>query len=151
MRRATFAFVAVALVLGAAAPALACSCARNPTAAGILSSAAAVFTATVIDTKPIGDNASVTTFRITETFKGPGVGSSVEVRHRSGSSASCGVQFTPGRSYTLAVHHGGEDAATLTTSLCSTWMFLPQVRLSQGLIDAMRALRGRGLNAPRPR
>jgi len=68
---------------------------------------------------------------ITEAFNVPGVRSSVEVRQRSDSSASCGVQFTPGKNYTVAAHHSGEDEGILTTSLCSTWMFLPQIGLSQ--------------------
>jgi hypothetical protein len=143
MRRAALALLAFAALLAAVIPALACSCARNPTAAGILASADAVFTAIVVHSEPAGKNISITTFRIVEAFKGPAAGSTVEVRHRSGPSASCGVKFAVGRSYTLAAHRVG---ARLATTLCSTWMFLPQVGLSQGLIKDMRELRG----PPRP-
>lgn len=60
---------------------------------------------------------------------------------RSGSSASCGVNFAPCTGYTLAAGRG--DGSVLSASLCSTWMFLPQVGLGAALIDRMRALRDR--------
>jgi len=142
MQRTIVVVFAFAALLTATGPAAACSCARNPTAAGILSSAEAVFSATVVDSKTVGKNVSVTTFRVTETFKGPAAGSTVAVRHPSGSSASCGVKFTPGAAYTLAAQRAGNGGAMLTTTLCSTWMFLPHVGLSEGLIKDMRELRG---------
>jgi len=142
MQRAVVAVIAFAAMLADTGPAAACSCARNPTAAGILSSAEAVFTATAVASKTVGSNVSVTTFRIIEAFKGPAAGSTVAVRHPSGSSASCGVKFTTGKAYTLAAHRAGNDGAALTTTLCSTWMFLPHVGLSEGLIETLRELRG---------
>ncbi len=141
MWRVILAGVTCAAWLAAASPATACSCARNPTAAGILSSATAVFTATVADTETAGKNVSITTFRITEAFKGPAAGSTVKVRHRSDSSASCGVKFMPGESYTLAAYRSENEGAMLSANLCSTWMFMPQVGLSKGLIESMRKFR----------
>ena len=133
---------ALSIGLGAAGPAAACSCAGNPTAASLLASSAAVFTATVTETRKVDQNVSVTTFRITESFKGPAAGATVKVRHPSGSSAACGVKFTAGETYTLAADRAAakRDGATLTTTQCSTWMFLPHVGLGEGLIKDMRAL-----------
>ena len=84
----------------------------------------------------------MTTFRVTEGFKGADEGAIVRVRHPSGSSASCGIRFVPGTSYTLAANAAGSKPA-LSTSLCSAWMFMPQVGLGDELIARMRSLRGR--------
>ena len=81
---------------------------------------------------------SITTFVVTETFKGAVRGAGIAVHHVSGSSASCGVSFEQGRTYTLAA---SQERGALWTSQCSTWMFLPHVRLSSGLIARLRALR----------
>ena len=56
----------------------------------------------------------------------------------SGSSASCGVKFARGEAHTLAV---GGGRLGFSATLCSTWMFLPQIGLGDGLIKQMRALR----------
>jgi hypothetical protein len=130
------------LLAGSVAPAFACSCARNPTAESLLQDAVAVFTGTVRDSRPVAPGVSVTTFQVTEGFKGTQTGAIVRVRHPSGSSASCGVRFERGGSYTLAAHQGGSGPA-LAATLCSTWMFLPQVGLGAELIERMRALRSR--------
>ena len=130
------------IVVASATPALACSCARNPTAEGLLQESAAVFSGIAQESRSVAPGVSVTTFRVTEGFKGADQGAIVRVRHRSGSSASCGVQFTRGTSYTLAAHAGGSDPA-LSASLCSTWMFMPQVGLGDELIVRMRSLRAR--------
>jgi hypothetical protein len=145
MRRVALTLFAFAVLLAAAGPASACSCARDPTAASILASATAVFTATVAETKEVRKNVSVTTFRITESFKGPAAQATVVALHPSGSSASCGVKFVAGQTYTLAAHRteANEDGATLATSQCSTWMFLPHVGLSEGLIEDLRAIRAK--------
>jgi hypothetical protein len=120
--------------------AFACSCARNPTAEGLLQDSAAVFTAVAQGSRPVAPGVSITTFRVTEGFKGPAAGTTVRVGHRSGSSASCGVQFESGKAHTLAV---GSGQSGFSASLCSTWMFLPQVGLGADLIEKMRALRSR--------
>ena len=134
--------VSALFIAGSATPVLACSCARNPTAEGLLQDAAAIFTGVVQDSRSVAPGVSVTTFRVTEAFKGADQGAIVRVRHRSGSSASCGVQFARGTSYTLAAHAGGSEPG-LSASLCSTWMFMPQVGLSAELIARMRSLRAR--------
>ncbi len=84
----------------------------------------------------------MTTFGIVETFKGPAAGATVQVEHRSGSSASCGVRFKPGRTYTISVYPG-QGGQGYATSQCSTWMFSPNVGLAQKLIAGMRRLKGR--------
>lgn len=122
--------------------AMACSCSPNPTAQGILASAAAVFTGVVENSVEVTPGQSMTTFRVTESFKDAPPGKVVHVSHPSGSSASCGVKFLVGKVYTLAAHKS-EAPRVLSTGLCSTWMFLPHVRLSKGLIDEMRARRQR--------
>jgi hypothetical protein len=120
--------------------AMACSCARNPTADSILQEASAVFTGTAQQSAPAGPGYSVTTFTVTESFKGAPAGATVRIIHRSGSSAACGVKFSPGQTYTLAAGQIETDPG-LATSLCSTWMFAPQVGIGADLIQRMRALR----------
>ena len=122
--------------------AMACSCQRNPTAEGILDSASAVFTGVVEDSTPIAPGQSLTTFRITESFKGAPRGVTVRVTHPNGPSPACGVTFAPGETYTLAASET-DIADVLATSFCSTWMFIPHVGLSKGLIERMREVRPR--------
>ena len=132
----------ISLLLAASTvPAFACSCARTPTAEGLLQDAAAVFTGIVEESRSVAPGVSVTTFRISESFKGAAAGTTVRVRHPSGSSASCGVKFERGASYTLSASRGDSDSA-LAATLCSTWMFAPQVGLGTALIERMRLLRG---------
>jgi len=113
----------------------ACSC-RQPIAKNILASSAVVFTGSVRKTKPVAANVHATTFVVTENFKGGRRGAVLTIRHRSGPSASCGVRFVLGRSYT--VRATGRSKGGLTTSLCSVWSFLPHVRGSQRLISKLR-------------
>ena len=140
MRR-LFAVVVGILVLPALAiPASACSCARNPTADGLFSSHAAIFTGTVRAVQTIAPGQSVTTFMVSEPFKGVQRGATVNIYHRSDSSAACGVSFDYGKGYTLAATW---QRGNLWTGQCSTWMFLPHVGLSGELVTRLRALRGR--------
>lgn len=140
--RQIFAWVVLVFATATLAdPVLACSCARNPTAERILDGAAAVFTGVAQGSAPVAPGRSVTTFTVTESFKGAAAGVTVRVLHPSGSSASCGVKFSPGETYTLATQRNNTDPG-LTTSLCSTWMFMPQVSISSGLIQRRRALAG---------
>jgi hypothetical protein len=134
--------ISFGLFVFAASPeiALACSCARNPTAEGILASATAVFTGTVRAVETIAPGQMVTTFVVAEPFKGAQRGQIVNVHHPSSASHSCGVSFDYGQSYTLAA---SLERGALWTSQCSTWMFLPHVGLSRDLIVRMRALRSR--------
>ena len=120
--------------------AFACSCARNPSAETILASSTAVFTGTVRAVETIAPGQLVTTFVVSEPFKGVQRGQTVNVHHPSGASHGCGVSFEYGRGYTLAA---SLERGALWTSQCSTWMFLPQVGLSHDLIARMRALRAR--------
>lgn len=128
----------VAALWLATSAAFACSCERNPTAAGILSQHTMVFTGIARSSIAAGPDASVTTFEVTEGFKGVEAKSFVVVRHPNGSSASCGVQFETGQSVTLAAQQGSSG---LSTSLCSTWMFLPHVGLRDKLLAEMRTPR----------
>ena len=136
-----FAPAMLALAIGSS-QAMACSCQRDPTAEGLLDSASAVFTGVVEGNAPIAPQQSLTTFRVTESFKGPPPGTIVRVIHRDGPSPSCGVDFAPGKTYTLAAYQA-DTVADLSTSFCSTWMFLPHVGLSKGLIERMREIRQR--------
>ncbi len=139
MRRAPAIAVCVVSLLVSANAAMACSCVRHPTAESILDGAEAVFTAVAQDSAPVAAGQSVTTFRVVESFKGTTAGASVRVLHPSGSSASCGVKFAPARTYTLAAHRSDADPG-LATSLCSTWMFSPNVGTGPDLIRRMRAI-----------
>ena len=137
-----FLAITIGLLILAASPdaARACSCARNPTAETILASSTAVFTGTVRAAATVAPGQLVTTFVVSEPFKGVERGQTVNVHHPSGASHGCGVSFDYGRGYTLAA---SLERGALWTSQCSTWMFLPQVGLSHDLIARMRALRAR--------
>jgi len=126
----------------ASSQAMACSCQRDPTAEGILASASVVFTGTVEESTPVAPGQSVTIFRVTESFKGPPPGTILRVTHPDGLSPSCGVNFTPSDAYTLAASEA-DTAGELSTSFCSTWMFIPHVGLREGLIARMREIRAR--------
>jgi len=139
------AIAVLAMLLLTAGEALACSCERNPTAAGLLAQSTMVFTGIARRSVTIAPGASATTFEVTEAFKGVAAGASVVVRHPNGSSASCGVQFEAGHSVTLAAHQG---TAGLSTTLCSTWMFLPHVGLRDRLLAEMRTLRSGATPTP---
>jgi hypothetical protein len=123
--------------------ATACSCAHNPTAQSILGGAAAVFTGVAQTSASAAGGHSITTFTVVEPFKGAASGATMRVLHPSGSSASCGVKFTPGQTYTLAAHRVDSDPG-LATSLCSTWMFSPNVGIGADLIRRMRDIRKGG-------
>ncbi|MDI1344597.1 MAG: hypothetical protein PSV22_10920 [Pseudolabrys sp.] len=124
---------------------LACSCERNPTAAGILAQSTMVFTGIARSSVVVAPGASATTFEVTEGFKGAEAKAFVVVRHPNGPSASCGVQFETGQSVTLAAH---QSAGGLSTTFCSTWMFLPHVGLRDRLLADMRTLRTATATAP---
>jgi hypothetical protein len=96
--------------------AFACSCARNPTAEGLLQDSAAVFTAVAQSSRAIASGVSITTFRVTESFKGPAAGTTVHVRHRSGSSASCGVKFEREK----PTHSRSESGNLVSRPACAT-------------------------------
>src|SRR5450830_1281210 len=69
--RQVFACALLVVAIAALAdPALACSCARNPTAAQILGGATAVFTGTAQQSVLVAPGRLVTTFTVTESFKG---------------------------------------------------------------------------------
>jgi hypothetical protein len=131
-------FVAMTVLAGKS---LARSRARNPMADQILEDSAAVFTGAAQRSVPAGAGQSVTTFTVTEPFKGVTVGTAVGVLHPDGPSASCGVRFAPGDTYTLSASRVDADPG-LAASLYSTWMFMPQVPISANLIRRMRALAG---------
>lgn len=118
----------------------ACSCAPSPTAAAIRQSAGAVFTGIALSSRRAAPGEAITTFKVTESFKGPAAGATVRVRHPDGSSASCGISFATGQSHTLAA--AATPRGPLSASLCSVWMFLPHVGLSEKLIGELRMLRG---------
>ena len=137
MRNAVATLLAVVTVTVSSTAALACSCARNPTADDIFLSSHAIFTGTVRLVERIAPGRLATTFLVTEPFKGVARGMLVRVQHRA-SSPACGVVFQQGSSYTLAT---GRRDSVLTTGQCQTWMFLPQVGLSKDLIERLRVLR----------
>jgi hypothetical protein len=141
MRCALATLLLVAATVLPADAAWACSCARNPTAEGILQGATAVFTGVAGASLQVAPGRSITTFTLSEAFKGAAAGTTLRVSHPSGSSASCGVTFRPGETHTLAAYRT-EEAPGLATSLCSTWMFLPSVGIGADLISRMRVLRG---------
>ncbi len=138
--RNTFAFF-VAAAIGAILPldfAAACSCPRQPTAQSIYEHSDAVFTGIARSTVAAERGSSITSFEVVEPFKGTSVKATVTVHHRSGLSASCGVKFTPGATYTLSVRRA-PNATGLTTSFCQNWMFR-RGEMSEKLITGLRAM-----------
>ena len=142
MKPAKLSIISLAALILTASPALACSCRGKVTADSLLKYSAAVFTGVVYKVRPASSGQSLTTFGIVEAFKGPPAGATIRVLHRSGSTASCGVSFQPGRTYTLSVNMR-PGMAEYTTSHCSTWMFNPNVGLRDRLIEGMRAIKRR--------
>jgi hypothetical protein len=127
---------AIACLMLALAPAaaLACSCAQ-PTAEGLMQSAPAVFTGVATTSVRATQGESITTFTVLEGFKGVRAGELVRVRHRSGSSASCGVQFAIGATHTLSTYRE-EVGTSLFASLCNTAIF--RLREGEQIIQRMR-------------
>src|SRR6187431_2945625 len=105
----------------APAVAFACSC-PPPDPEGLMRSAPAVFTGVATASVPATQGESITTFTVVEGFKGVRAGELVSVRHRSGSSASCGVQFALGAAHTLSTYRE-EVGTSLFASLCNTAIF----------------------------
>jgi len=64
----------------------------------------------------------VTTFQVVNGYKGVSGGQPVRIRHRSGSSASCGVRFEAGKTYTVSAYRE-EIGTSLFASLCSVAVF----------------------------
>jgi hypothetical protein len=101
--------------------ALACSC-HFPTADELLRSSAAIFTGTAKESVPATQGESVTLFQVVNGYKGVASGQPVRIRHKSGSSASCGVKFEAGQSYTVSTYRE-EIGTTLFANLCSVAVF----------------------------
>jgi hypothetical protein len=140
MRKALSILSAVLFGAASVGAAHACSCARNPNADDIFATHAAIFTGLVRAVETIAPGQSMTTFVVTEPFKGVRRGETVNVHHRSAPTAACGVTFEYGKGYTVAA---SREPSGLSTSQCSTWMFLPHVGLSGELISRLRSLRAR--------
>jgi hypothetical protein len=118
----------------APAAAFACSCAQ-PSAEGLMQSAPAVFTGVATTSAPATQGEAITTFTVVEGFKGVRAGELVRVRHRSGSSASCGVQFAVGATHTLSTYRE-EVGTSLFASLCNAAIF--RSREGEQIIQRMR-------------
>ena len=111
--------LAVASLLSATA-AQACQCAKTDRSAPAIFAAADVLfrgvalkdRATVRDRAPL----IVTTFKVTEAFKGVKKGRTVAIGHRQGGGGACGVTFTTGESHTVKADRAGTD---LWTSSCA--------------------------------
>ena len=114
--------------------ALACSCAA-PTFEGLLQAAPAIFSGVATGSVPATQGESVTTFTVVEGFKGVRAGQSVRVRHRSGSSASCGVRFALGETHTLSTYRE-EIGTSLFANLCSVMIF--RTRSGEQIIQRLR-------------
>jgi hypothetical protein len=88
----------------------------------MLQSAPAIFSGVATASVPATQGESVTTFTVVEGFKGVRAGQSVRVRHRSGSSASCGVRFALGQTHTLSTYRE-EVGTSLFANLCTVAVF----------------------------
>lgn len=130
--------------VGLTGTASACQCrpTRDLTAAQVLADADVLFTGTAIKSVAgkTGEHSSyaVTTFRVTEAFKGAKAGQLIKVGHNSGPTASCGVQFEIGEPHTLGpTRWKGE----LGIGLCTALIF--RSSRSNDLIGELRALKRR--------
>lgn len=130
-------FLAAALSLFAAAPAIACSCLAR-TAEQILAEPVVVFTGTAVSSTPAGDGMSVRTeFAVETVWKGEAM-ETVAVAAPV-DSAACGVVFDSGRSYIVAMHPA-PDTGGFTTNLCTMLPFLDPPNLD-AVQAALRAYR----------
>jgi hypothetical protein len=127
------------LLAASASAALACSCARNPSPDSILSSSTAVFTGVVQAVETVAPGQLITTFVVSEPFKGAARGTILNVYHPDSSAHPCGVSFTYGQSYTVAA---SLQRGALWTSLCSNLSALPDGQAGE-LVTRLRALRRR--------
>lgn len=131
-------FPALSVIAVSQDAALACSCARCPTAEGTLGQSAAVFTGKVQNSVLTGPARSIIALRFIEAFKGTSSGAVLTIVHGRDPSASCAVKFAPGAVCTLAAYRD-RSASHQSTSLCSLSMFNPGVVLGEQLIERMRA------------
>ncbi len=114
----------------AAGAAWACSCIPQASAEAQLAQADVAFVGRVIETRAGPDAASdnpyaevTTRFAVSRTLKGEAL-TEIAVQHLPGElSATCGVDFQPGRDILVLAHARGDK---LTTGLCS----LPQFPLA---------------------
>ena len=114
--------------------AAACSC-RSRSPADIAASSQAIFTGVALRSEAAGPGQSLTTFRVIEGIKGAQTGREIRVRHRSGSSASCGVVFAIGQDHALAAY---SDNGALAANLCSVYPFRGREGLA--LMQTLRRL-----------
>jgi hypothetical protein len=119
-------------------PASACSCARNRTADRLLNYSTAVFVGIAQRSITVRPGFLITTFKVTESFKGTKAGATVTVRHRRLSTGSCGINFKDGESYTLAARRS-DNSRHLSTSRCSAWM--SNTRFTTKIVTELRAAR----------
>lgn len=144
MMKLTFAAVVAVSWLALADTASACKCwpTRDLTAVQVLADADVLFTGTAIKSVAgkTGERSSyaVTTFRVTEAFKGAKAGQHIEVGHNNGPSSSCGVQFEIGELHTLGPTRW---KGKLGIGLCTALIF--RSSRSDDLIGELRALKRR--------
>lgn len=121
LRRAILALAV--LVFGVAAAALhqpravyACSCVQPPPPLEARDQASAVFAGTVSTVAPTGPGGEgfFVTFDLSQSWKGPSA-SQLTIT-TSGSSASCGVEFTEGEEYLV---YGFAQEGRISTNLCT--------------------------------
>ncbi len=144
MMKLTFAAIVAVGWLALADTVSACQCrpTRGLTAVQVLADADVLFTGTAIKSVAgkTGERSSyaVTTFRVTEAFKGAKAGQLIKVGHNSGSTASCGVQFEIGEPHTLGPTRW---KGKLGIGLCTALIF--RSSRSDDLIGELRALKRR--------
>jgi len=144
MMRGRFATaIVMAALLASTVAAFACKCASRSdlTGDGILANSDAVFTGVAVKTisvRAVGEErapVSVTTFRVTEAFKGTKIGQTIRIRHHSGASSSCGVKFTRGETRTLSP---SKSETLFHIGRCTAFIF--EGEKGEGLLAQLRAL-----------
>lgn len=116
------AILALTISLALSNAAFACSCRMTATADELMEQADAIFTGIAGSSTEVARRESVTEFRVTKAYKGVRPGQVIRIRHRSGPSASCGVNFAAGKRYTMTSYRreaGQPGAGELSSSLCS--------------------------------
>lgn len=120
LQKASALFLALAVLMLNAAPAIACSCVSYANAREHVSRTDVIFIGVVERSHRVGEFRLRTTFRVSEVLKGQ-VGSEAIVHHGDDTCCICGIVYEPGARVMVFAHQG--DDGRLNTSSCAAPRF----------------------------
>jgi len=131
-------FVAFAVALGLAAPALACSCAER-TPGQSIAEAELIFIGTARETvhsDEEGSDTVYTVFKVKETLKGE-PSEEAYISHELDTGSNCGIDFADGKEVLVLANHPSDDEPTTTDHCTMTGVTEATIR------DALKAASGK--------